>query len=106
MFTPLLTQSVTVSRPTATTGIKKTYQDVGSAVPCFIRPFDDSVAGQGGGGAYSKAFRCYTDISADILEGDRLTDENGTIYFVRGIRRNNVGNFPHLKLTLADDKRV
>ncbi|OAE01862.1 hypothetical protein [Arthrobacter sp. OY3WO11] len=105
MFTPLLTQSVTVSRPKATTGIKKTYQTVGSAIPCFIRPLED-VPGEQAGSAYAKTYRCFVDSTADVREGDRLTDGDSIIYFVKAVRKNLVGNFPHLKLTLADDKRV
>lgn len=103
MFTSLLTHTITIKRPTATTGIKKTYQG-STAYSCLIQPLDD-VATQAAGMAYGTGFRCYADLTADIREGDQAVDESGRKFFVKGIRRRNYGNFPHLDMLFGEDKR-
>lgn len=103
-FTHLLTHTAAVSRPTATTGVKKTYQSVVSGIACLIQPLDD-VANQATGMAYGKGYRGYMDYTANVREGDQVTDQDGRKFFVKGIRKRNYGSFPHLDMLLEEDRR-
>jgi hypothetical protein len=104
MLVDLLSHRVTVKRPTADAGIKKTFQNVATGVPCLIQPLDD-VAIQQTASAFGKGFRCYTQPDANIREGDQLIDGDSRLFLVRGMRKRNYGNFPHLEFLLSEDKR-
>jgi len=103
-FANLLTHAISVQRPTATTGVKKTYQTVATGIACLIQPLDD-LAGAQTGSAYGKGFRCYAAIDANVLEGDQVTDQDGHKYGVRGLRKRPYGNYPYLDVLLGEDKR-
>jgi hypothetical protein len=107
-FSNLLTHSITVQRATPTLGVRKTYQDTGTPIPCLIQPGGqpgEAVATPQTGGAFGNSFKCFVGIGADVLDGDQVTDQDGDKYFVRGIREYKYGNFPHLILALESDKR-
>ncbi len=103
-LTGLFTHRVTVSRAAAGLGVQKTYQAVATSVPCLIQPLDD-VAQQQVGGAFGKGYKCYLAIGSNVQEGDKLTDADNRLFFVKGSRSRNYGNFPHLELLLGEDKR-
>lgn len=103
-FTRLLTHEVTVKRPQATVGVQKAYTQVAANLACLIQPLDN-VANQIVGMAFGEGFRCFADLTAGILDGDELVDQDGAVYFVRGIKKFNYGSFPHLEVLLMKDKR-
>jgi hypothetical protein len=103
-FVDRLEHLVTVKRPTAAGGIKKTYQEVTSDVPCMIQPLDPEAARRAGL-AFGKAFKCFMEVDRDAREGDQLVDELAREFYVKGIRLRNYGNWPHQELLIEQDKR-
>lgn len=97
LFTGLLEQTVEVKRLTVTSGTKRAYTTVGT-YPCLLQPMgaEQTVLH---GLAMGRAFKCFVDISADILPSDSATI-NGKTYKVSGIKPYNFGVHQHYELVL------
>lgn len=75
-----------IYRPTTVSGNQKTYQDTG--LNCFGRldPVDQEFATLAGV-AFGKSFKLFVeDTEIGLSEADRLIDEDGVEYEVRGVQ--------------------
>lgn len=95
MFTRMLEQSLTVRRLQATTGIKRVYGTLGP-YPCLLQPLDDQSTDLHGL-AMGHAYKLFTDVDADVKEGDEVTVDNLTLK-VSGIKVYNFGDFQHKEI--------
>jgi len=100
----LLEHSVTVSRVTASGGVKKSFQQVATGVACLIQPLDPEPVTTAT--AVASDYKVFFGKDADIREGDRLTDTNGRVFSVRGIRLRNYGPtaLQHLEAIVGQDR--
>lgn len=98
----LLTHSVTVSRLADAGAGKKVLGTVESAVPCLIQPVTPESA-QAAGMSWESAFAAWFLPDANILEADKLTDQDGRDFRVRGIRLRNYGTQQHKQALLQRD---
>lgn len=105
LMSSLYTHTISTSRLAAGVGIQQTYQAKLTSVPCFIQPFTPEMAAKTNM-VYGKSFNCYLDITNDVKEGDKVTDQNGTKYSVSGLMYRNYGGNPHLTLTLVKEENI
>lgn len=100
----LLEHTVTISRVTAGAGIKKAYAQVATSVPCLIQPLDPEAVETTT--AFANDYKVFFALSTDVREGDRLTDANGRVFSVRGIRLRNYGpaHLQHLEAIVGQDR--
>lgn len=102
----LMTHTVSVKRKTATTGVKFTYQAVTAlaSVPCLIQPLDPE-ATERTADSWASDYKAFFAVDADIQKGDKLTDQAGREFSVRGIRLRNYGSTAnqHLEALLGAD---
>lgn len=101
----LYRHTVSVKRQTAGAGITKTYNTVATGLACTIQP----IAAEGQeqtASDYSQMYRGFFAVTADVREGDRLTDADGRVFGVRGIKLHNYGGIrlQHQELLLALDR--
>jgi hypothetical protein len=100
----LLEHTVSVSRLVASTGIKQTFRNVATDVPCIIQPLNPEAVETTTG--FGTDYKGFFQVDADIREGDRLTDQVGRVFSVRGIRLRNYGpaHLQHLEALLGQDR--
>ena len=93
-------QDVVVRRLKTTTGNKKTYQGT-ATVEGHIQELDKE-ARQLIGILEEKAWEAWFDVDTDVREGDRLTDDEGTIYIAREVVKKDYGVNQHLQVILME----
>lgn len=82
-----LTDSVTVKRTGAIPGSHKTGAVVvATGVKCLITASAPQAAAQRGLDL-SQAYDLYTQVTADIKVGDKVTDQTGRVFFISGTQR-------------------
>jgi len=80
-------QDITVTRLSSVSGEKIAYSEV-ATVKGHIQELS-AEAGQTLGIIEERAWRAWFDVDTDVVEQDRLTDEDGTVYVVREITKKN-----------------
>jgi len=95
MFTSMLTQTMSVKRLQATTGIKRVYTTVGPYA-CLLQPLDDKAA-ELHGLAMGHGYMLYSDVDADAKEGDEVIVGSLTLK-VSGIKVYNFGANQHKEM--------
>lgn len=103
----LLTHTVSVKRQAAGAGVQVSYQAVTgmSAVKCLIQPLDPEDTSRVAD-SWGSDFKAFFASGTDIRKGDRLTDQDGQEYGVRGIRLRNYGpaRNQHVEALLGSDR--
>ncbi len=99
----LMTHRVTVKRPAAAAGIRKTYKQVYTDIACLIEPLDPEALRQFDT-SFAATHQCFMLSAQDIREGDQLVDQESRTFYVRGVRLRNYGRHPHKQLLLGEDK--
>ena len=89
------TDTAAVSR-SVVTGNKTDYEEVGSFA-CHIQPINDSY-GQGQMGRDGKDFRMFS--TDEVRIGDRIVDQNGAKYEVKGALQHKFRARRHYEATL------
>ena len=102
-FTHLRTEKIIVSRMARIAGTNKIAMTTVTAAYYVNRQALDMEKSQMAGGVFGKSFVIYADISADIVGGDKITDENGVNYRVAktGNTPYNMGNIEFLKVIIS-----
>lgn len=86
MRTSTLTDRVSVKRNGAIVGSHKTGATVvATGIPCLITASAPQAAAQRGLDL-SQAYDLYTQRDANIEVGDKLTDQNGRVFFISGVQ--------------------
>lgn len=86
MRTSTLTDRIAVSRNGAIPGSHKTGSTtVATGIACLITAAAQSAAAQRGLDL-SQAYDLYTQRSANIKVGDKVTDQTGRVFFISGIQ--------------------
>ena len=100
IFSHWLTNTMIISRMATVSGDRIAMSTV-TSVGAHLQPLDDERT-RLIGGVYGKTFRIWTDSTANILEGDKLKDENGIIYVVKkgGVTTRNFGSFDYLDIII------
>ena len=98
-FANRLTDTLTVTKLIAGTGIKRSYSAVAS-YPCAIQPLDDQQSAYHGL-AYGFSYKCFLQNSADIRASDKVTDQNGLVYSIVGIKKRTYSETPHIEAILV-----
>ena len=100
----LLTNTVTISRLSDTTGGRRTYSQVETGVACHIEPMDAQLA-QTLGYTVSKAYRGFFMPDQTIQVGDEITDEAGRTFTVKNINSYSVASgLAHIAVALEEKK--
>lgn len=95
--------TIAISRLGADAGIRTTWSSVATNVPVFIQPMQAEFAVQLKI-ARMRAFRMWLyNVSQDIQIKDRVVDQDGKTYEVRGIEKHNYGEHPHLDIFLEQE---
>lgn len=95
LFTRMLEHTMVIRRLTATTGIKRTYSDLGP-YPCMLQPLDDQKVALHGL-AMGYAYTLYCNIDVPIKESDEVI-ANGISLKVAGIKTYNFGIHQHKEI--------
>ncbi len=51
---------------------------------------------------YGRTWQAWFDVDAPIAEGDRITDNNGTVYTVKDITKKDYGTNAHIDVILEE----
>lgn len=82
-----LTDRVQIKRTGAIANSHKTGATVvASGVPCLIVASAPNAAAQRGLDL-SQAYDLYCQVAANIKAGDKVTDQNGRVFFISGVQR-------------------
>ncbi len=102
-FTNLLTNQIIISRLTALSADKFTYSTVTADIASIQRIADEKTLAMGE--APGKTYKMFCEEDTDIEVGDKIVDELGNEYKVRGVTiPANLGNFVHKYVILVKVK--
>lgn len=93
-------QNVVVRRLSSVSGDKRSFKAT-ATVEGHIQELEDR-ARQLLGIIEERGWEAWFPVDADINEGDRITDKNGTVYNVREVTKKDYGINQHLEVILME----
>lgn len=97
-----LPDTITIKRNQPVAGTtKRRLATVASGVKCWIQPSNNEVAASYGM-AVGNSFMMFL-LTADIQDGDQITDQRGFKYGVRGVMHLPYGTRPHYEIVIEKE---
>lgn len=100
MISRFFTKDITIKRLATVSGYKKAFQET-ETIKGHLQEMDRETR-QRLGIIEERAFILWCALSEDIQEGDTVTDEYGTEYFVKEVTKKDYGVNQHLQVILEE----